>query len=345
MIVVELVYELPVQDERAPYRTWVDFQRRLHVIDKVTGAELLIEWRYIDRSESTIVSTTHLVIVNRHATAFALDDIAGMFALPPGTHRIDVELESMMAEVIVTVISGVAKAPARNLDELLIELADAPNQEVRTILVDTWNDAGEAFAPAFARQLAGGPVDDNALGVLKQFLMYVEYGGGLPRAARLSPFAPNNEHTTALACDDHRLGLFRELLLGTGQVETYIALVGSPRAIGLREITASDVRILEAVAQPRLTTLRDVPLWDSAVMRALRDPKFDRVTELHITCTIPLLQQLFTAMRADEHGFWQRTPRHLSVDAELLYHAVIREAWATGLPLAALTSGSLTLQR
>lgn len=345
MIAVELVYELPVHDEQAPYRTWIDFQRRLHVIDKVTGAELLIEWRYIDRSESTIVSTTHLVIVNRRATAFALADIAAMFALPPGTHRIDVELESMIADVTVTVISGVAKAPARNLDELLIELADAPNQEVRTILVDTWNDAGEVFAPAFARQLAGGPADDNALGVLKQFLMYVEYGGGLPRAARLSPYAPNNEHTTALARDDHRLGLFRELLLGTGQVETYIALVSSPRAIGLREITASDVRVLEAIAQPRLRTLRDVPLWDPAVVTALADPKFDRVTELHITCPLEVLFPLLATIRTDEHGFWQRAPRHLHVDAELGYHAVIREAWARGLPLAALTSGSLTLQR
>ncbi|MFT3696553.1 MAG: hypothetical protein QM831_25665 [Kofleriaceae bacterium] len=346
MITAEFLYSDVVADPQSPYRTWIDPARKLHVVDRRSGAELIIEWRYIDRGDRVVVTTEQLVIEHAHVNAFALADIAAMFELAPGKHLIDVELESAMADLLVTVISGVAKADARNLDDLLIELADAPNQEVRTILVDTWNDAGEAFAPAFARQLAGARPDDNALGVLNQFLMYVEYGGGLPRAARVAPHAPTDRATIDLARADRRLGLFRELALGQAHVATYIDLIGSPCAIGLRDVTAPHIGILNAIRDAnhhRISTLRDLDL--DAVIESLALPVFDNVTDIHVTTPPNEVHDQLDRVIRDRTGFFRRRPRHLHFVASASLHDVIRRAWTDDLPLAGVTAGSLTLRR
>lgn len=256
-------------------------------------------------------------------------------------------------------IRGGAQAPQaplreRELDTLLAQLADDPDDATRDILVDLWTDAGEPFATAIAQLRAGdgsGDMRGQALGLLDSFLTEIGLVGGLPARATLATEPPRDPSLVDAACTDQRLGLFRELRIGEGPVDIYTRLVSSPRAVALRAISGSNPRILRGLMgahRTQITQIYDLKLAAKDTIVALADPAFDRVRDLWLEVEHRFFGKQLEWIARDEAGFWRRAPRHLHIseksDRVENLEPLIRAAWAN-LPLAAITAGKLTLTR
>ncbi|MFT3696551.1 MAG: hypothetical protein QM831_25655 [Kofleriaceae bacterium] len=249
---------------------------------------------------------------------------------------------------------GSAPVRGRELDDLLKQLADEPDAATRTILVDLWNDAGEVFAPAFALMLAGNETDDvreDALSLFVKFMAEIDFEAGLPNAAILATEPPRDHTLVEAICADQRLGLFRKLLIGEGPIDVYTRLVTSLRAVGLREVSGGNPRILRGLIEAgrtQITAIHDVKFGSKDTITALADPTFDRVRDVTVEVDHKFFAKQCEWITRDEAGFWKRGRRHLHVveksgDEENLV-PVIQAAWPK-LPLAAITAGSLTLTR
>ncbi len=240
-----------------------------------------------------------------------------------------------------------------DLDRVFGLLADEPEDEAsRMVVVDLLEDAGEPYAPMFAKLLAGDETARaHALGTLASYLHEVEWLGNLPRAATLAATAPLDDEIGDVVLSDHRLGFFHTLRLGDGNFRLYSKLVASPRAVGLRHVDGSRLQTLKALIAAGRTGLRRlsaVKFVTRDVIEALADPTFDRVVEIETEVQANVVDRLLDYVARDEAKFFTRAPRHLELveragSVDRLAQPVIA-AWPR-LPLAKLTFGGITLGR
>ncbi len=274
-------------------------------------------------------------------------------SFPPdheGAFALQVEPAADPAGMLVRASHSVRGA---ELDQMFASLADEPDDEAaRMVVVDLLEDAGEPYAPLFAKLLAGDEtVRTQALGTLASYLDDVAWHGNLPRRATLAATAPLDEDIGDIVMADHRLGFFTSLLLGGGNFRLYAKLVASPRAIGLRHVDGSRLQTLKAVIAAGRTNLRRltaVKFVSREVIEALANPAFDRVVDVETETQTTTVDRLLDYITRDEATFFARAPRHLTLmerggDDDVLVTAVLA-AWPR-LPVAKLTFANITLDK
>jgi hypothetical protein len=245
--------------------------------------------------------------------------------------------------------------PVRQADlgRLFTTLADEPDAATRLVIVDAFEEAGQPYAPHFAKLLAGedtAKLRADALGVLHSYLTNVELLDGLPRAATLSAKAPPDADIADRVADDLRLGLLHTLRIGDGDFGLYTKLVSSPRAVGLRHVDIPRVSVLAALRAADRRGLRrisGIKFANREMIEGLAEPLFDSVTTIDIETVARAIGGLLTFIARDELRFWSRTPRHAVLTTgsgpDFLAHDVLA-AWDR-LPLAAITFNGVTLHR
>lgn len=239
----------------------------------------------------------------------------------------------------VRVVRGRSRDPAASgealtatdprLEALLAELARDPDHDAtRLVLVDLLQELGAAFGTWVAQGGGKRARRKDALGPLAHFLDDVAYRGGLPWSATLVRRPPTDPALVAQAAADLRLGMLSALRAGRGPRSIYAALVGSPRAIGLRRVDAFDRPILAALiagGRTQLTHLHDVRFANAAVVELLADPTFDRARELEVFVQPQHLQNLLGRIARDAYGVFARAPRRV----------VLRQRYGSDLELVA----------
>ncbi|MBA2538746.1 MAG: hypothetical protein H0V17_03850 [Deltaproteobacteria bacterium] len=252
-----------------------------------------------------------------------------------------------------TLVRASTAVRGEDLGRVFALLADEPDEEAaRMVVVDLLEEAGEPYAPVFARLLAGDETArGDALGTLASYLEDVEWLGNLPRAATLAATAPLDEEIGDVVLADHRLGFFYSLRLGDGNFRLYSKLVAAPSAAGLRHVDGSRLQTLKALIAAGRTQLRrlsNVKFVTREVIEALADPTFDRVLEIETETSAAVVDRLLDYIARDEAKFFARVPRHLVLveranDVDALAKPAIA-AWPR-LPLHKLTIGGVTLGR
>jgi hypothetical protein len=248
-----------------------------------------------------------------------------------------------------------AEAPAHrqaDLDRLFAARADDPEDpSIHAVIVDLLEDTGEPYAPELQALLADGKPRPEALGTLASYLRDIEYRGGLPWVATLSPTAPGDAEIGDLVAADQRLGFLYALRLGDGNYNVYAKLVASPRAAGLRHVDASRHSILAAlIAGNRrdLTRLSNVKFATREVNEALADPTFDRVREIETETASAVVAKLLAFVIRDELQVFSRAPRSLILRDRLRNDVVllreVLEVWDQ-LPLAGVTVAGAQIRR
>lgn len=370
------VSRFAVVSHSSRYAAWLD--RRddtLCIVDAQRDQVLHLSWSSLNRLATITVGAKHLYVADSDLTIIPLTEIEHLFEHPVSAtidfayesrqgHPTQVDRTRSQSEQLIVMLERAEdpvpggfqqpEAPQRTaeLDALLSHLADAPDDHTREILVDLWQDAGEPYAPLFARMLAGNiEVRDEALGLVSTFLSNIEYAGGLPIKGRLGP-APHDPAMADAVCADQRLGLFTELLLlRTGDPKLYTRLCCAERAVGLRAVFVPDTRFLQALVaagRTQLTALYGVKFATKETIKTLVDPAFDRVTYLSMDVDFKFIANQLDWIVRDEAGFWARTPRTLKLieknGADDALSPAIRAAWPK-LPLAGIVTSKLTLSR
>lgn len=252
-----------------------------------------------------------------------------------------------------TLVRASSSVRGAELDQMFAALADEPDDAAsRMVVVDLLEEAGEPYAPVFAKLLAGDEgARDHALGTLASYLEDIVWHANLPRGATLAETAPLDDEIGDIVMADHRLGFFTSLRLGEGNFRLYAKLVCSPRAVGLRCVDGSRLQTLKALIAAGRTGLRrlsDVKFVSREVIEALADPTFDRVVDVETETQTATVGRLLDYIARDEAKFFARAPRHLALiertgNHESLATAVLA-AWPR-LPVPRLTFGGVTLDR
>ncbi|MFT3696552.1 MAG: hypothetical protein QM831_25660 [Kofleriaceae bacterium] len=356
------------------FAAWLDTRDdTLCVVDAERDHVLHLSWSSLNRIATITVSETDLYIAHADLWVLPLSELAAVTetttldityevrgADPTHAERTQLQREQLSVTItpaIDPVPGGVRQpgAPKREteLDALLVQLAEAPDDHTRAILVDLWQDAGEPFAPLFARMLAGDEeIRTEALGLVGHYLTEIGYAGGLPVSGTLNESRIFDPSIIDALVADQRLGLFTTLALQPhSDVTLYTRLVTSPRAVALRRIGVPDTKILQALVaagRTQLTHLDDVKFASKDTIATLANPAFDRVSYVSTTVDFKFVAKQLEWIARDEAGFWRRAPRHLTLfekgGGTAALAPAIRTAWPS-LPLAGITAGTLTLTR